>query len=94
MFKILNLKTLYLNILLYLFKTDLPMFKPHHSYNIRLKMLGNLNCIKVNRHFGEFNIVNVGIDLWRKLNINISNFKRKSMLINYLHTLDLNNVNF
>jgi len=63
-FRILNLKTLYFkNILLYLFKTDLTMFKLHHSYNIRLKMLGNLNCIKVNRHFGEFNTVNIGIDL-------------------------------
>lgn len=57
-------------------------------------MLGNLNCIKVNRHFGEFNTVYVGIDLWRKLNIGIFNFKGKFMLINYLHTLDLNNVNF
>lgn len=86
-FRILNFKTLYFkNILLCLFKTDLTMFKPHHSYDIRLKMLGNLNCIKVNRHFGEFNTVNIGIDLWRKLNIDISNFKGKSMLINYLHT--------
>lgn len=33
------------------------------------------------------------MDLCRKLNININRFKIKSMLINYLYTVDLNNVN-
>jgi len=62
------------------------MFKPHHSYNTRLKTLSNLNCIKVTKHFGKFNTINVGIDLCRKL-------KTKRMLIYYLNTIDLNNLN-
>jgi len=57
----LNIKALYFkNILLHLFKTDVKIFKPHHSYNTRLKMLSNLNCIKVNKYFGNFNTLNVG----------------------------------
>lgn len=31
-------------------------------------------------------------DLCRKLNMDITKFKTKSMLINYLYTIDLNNV--
>jgi len=77
-----------------LLKTDVNMFKPHHSYNIRLKMLSNLNCIKVYKHFGKFNTLIVGIDLCRKLNIDITKiYKTKSMLIKYLYTLDPNNFN-
>jgi len=93
-FRIFNLKALYFkNILLHLFKTDITMLKPHHSYNTRLKTLSNLNCIKVTKNFEKFNTINVGIDLCRKLNIDMTNFKTKRMLINYLNTIDLNNLN-
>jgi len=89
-FRIFNLKALYFkNVLLYLFKTDITIFKPHHSYNTRLKTFSNLNCINVTKHFGKFNTINVGIDLCRKLNIHITNFKTKHMLINYFNTIDL-----
>lgn len=65
----------------------------YHSYNTRLKMLCNLNCIKVNNHIDKFNTLNVGIYLCRKLNIDITKYETKSMLIKYLYALDLNNFN-
>ena len=69
-------------------------YKPLHVYNTHLKNLSNLNCIKVNKKFGEFNTTNIGIDLCRKLNIDITRFKTKSTLIKYLYSLDLNNFVF
>lgn len=37
------------------------MYKPYYSYNTKLKMLNNVNFIKVNKYFGTYNTVNVGI---------------------------------
>jgi len=69
------------------------MFKPNHSYNIDLKKTNNWNCITVNKNVVKFNNFNLEVDLCGKFNIDITKFKKKFILINYLYSLDLNNVN-
>jgi len=52
-----------------MFEVDVRPFIPHHDFNTRLKSKSNLNIKKVNKHFGKMNMINVGIDVCRKINI-------------------------
>lgn len=39
------------------------------------------------------NTINVGIDLCKKLNIDLSKFKTKNHIVKYIHSINFNNFN-